>query len=116
MGRAVYKRGKATPIVGASHGSDLAEFYGFGTEPDFIGTDALSECFPDLWASSLITLESTLQIPSTRIPRILKACYLRLIGLAGGRQPLPLHCSPSLIQPLPSTLLLITSESKRLIC
>ena len=41
------KRGKATPTIGASHGSDLAEFYGVGTQPDFIGTDALSECFPD---------------------------------------------------------------------
>lgn len=37
----LYKRGKATPTVGAFHGSDLAEFYGFGTEPDYIGTDAL---------------------------------------------------------------------------
>ncbi|KIK02646.1 hypothetical protein K443DRAFT_677378 [Laccaria amethystina LaAM-08-1] len=36
-----YKRGKATQIVGTAHGSDLAEFYGVGTEPDFIGTDAL---------------------------------------------------------------------------
>ncbi|EDR10695.1 uncharacterized protein LACBIDRAFT_315360 [Laccaria bicolor S238N-H82] len=43
----LYKRGKATPTVGALHGSDLAEFYGVGTEPDFIGADALSECFPD---------------------------------------------------------------------
>ena len=111
----MYKRGKATPIVGASHGSDLAEFYGFGTEPDFIGTDALSECFSDPLASSLITIKSTLQIRLTRTPRILKACYLRLIGPAGGPQPLPPHCSPSLIQPLPSTLPLITSESKRLI-
>lgn len=39
----MYKRGKATPVIGASHGSDLAEFYGVGTKPDFIGTDALSE-------------------------------------------------------------------------
>ncbi|KIJ95659.1 hypothetical protein K443DRAFT_682874 [Laccaria amethystina LaAM-08-1] len=36
-----YKRGKATPIAGAAHGTDLAEFYGVGTEPDFIGADAL---------------------------------------------------------------------------
>jgi acetylcholinesterase len=43
LGFSAYKRGKATPIAGAAHGTDLAEFYGVGTEPDFIGADALSE-------------------------------------------------------------------------
>ena len=37
----VYKRGKATPDLGAFHTSDLPEFYGSGAAPDFIGTDAL---------------------------------------------------------------------------
>jgi acetylcholinesterase len=37
----VYKRGKATPFLGSFHGSDLAEFYGSATLPDFQGTDAL---------------------------------------------------------------------------
>ncbi|TDL14977.1 carotenoid ester lipase precursor [Rickenella mellea] len=36
----LYKRGKASPFFGASHGSEVPEFYGaLGT--DFIGTDAL---------------------------------------------------------------------------
>ncbi|KAF5315372.1 hypothetical protein D9619_007119 [Psilocybe cf. subviscida] len=37
----LFKRGKATPIFGALHGSDIPEFYGTGDSPDFIGTDAL---------------------------------------------------------------------------
>ena len=41
----VYKRGKATPLFGSFHGSDVPEFYAStgpnGTAPDFIGTDAL---------------------------------------------------------------------------
>ncbi|TFK32449.1 sterol esterase [Crucibulum laeve] len=37
----LFKRGKATPFLGSSHGSDLTEFYGSGDLPDFIGTDAL---------------------------------------------------------------------------
>ena len=37
----MYKRGKATPYLGAFHGSDIPEFYGSGVAPDFIGTDAL---------------------------------------------------------------------------
>ena len=37
----MYKRGKATPKLGAFHGSDMVEFYGGGPAPDFIGTDAL---------------------------------------------------------------------------
>ena len=45
----VYKRGKATPDLGAFHSSDMSEFYGSGVAPDFIGTDALgaflSLCF-----------------------------------------------------------------------
>lgn len=36
-----YKRGKATPYLGAAHASDLAEFYGTGTQPDLIGMDAM---------------------------------------------------------------------------
>jgi len=35
------KRGKSTPKIGAFHGSDIHEFYGYGVNPDFIGTDAL---------------------------------------------------------------------------
>ena len=37
----MYKRGKATPYLGAFHASDIPEFYGSGVAPDFIGTDAL---------------------------------------------------------------------------
>ncbi|KAF8154970.1 carotenoid ester lipase precursor [Crassisporium funariophilum] len=37
----LFKRGKATPLLGAFHGSDIPEFYGTGAAPDFIGTDAL---------------------------------------------------------------------------
>jgi carboxylesterase type B len=37
----LFKRGKATPTFGASHGSDVPEFYGTGASPDFIGTDAI---------------------------------------------------------------------------
>lgn len=37
----LFKRGKATPILGTFHSSDIPEFYGTGTVPDFIGTDAL---------------------------------------------------------------------------
>ena len=37
----MYKRGKATPYLGAFHSSDISEFYGSGVAPDFIGTDAL---------------------------------------------------------------------------
>lgn len=39
----MFKRNKATPIIGSFHGSDLNEFYGAGPSPDFIGTDALSK-------------------------------------------------------------------------
>ncbi|KDR77272.1 hypothetical protein GALMADRAFT_120430 [Galerina marginata CBS 339.88] len=42
----LFKRGKTTPVLGAFHSSDIAEFYGVesninATSPDFIGTDAL---------------------------------------------------------------------------
>ncbi|KAF5315369.1 hypothetical protein D9619_007114 [Psilocybe cf. subviscida] len=37
----LYKRGKATPPVGAFHSSDIPEFYGVGDSSDFVGTDAL---------------------------------------------------------------------------
>ncbi|KAF5315368.1 hypothetical protein D9619_007115 [Psilocybe cf. subviscida] len=37
----LYKRGKATPSLGAFHSSDIPEFYGTGDSSDFIGTDAL---------------------------------------------------------------------------
>ena len=37
----MFKRGKSIPKLGAFHSSDIAEFYGFGANPDFIGTDAL---------------------------------------------------------------------------
>ncbi|KAH9475727.1 Lipase 3 [Psilocybe cubensis] len=37
----LFKRGKATPLLGSFHGSDIPEFYGSGTAPDFIGTDGL---------------------------------------------------------------------------
>ncbi|KAH9476605.1 Lipase 4 [Psilocybe cubensis] len=37
----LFKRGKSTPDIGAAHASDLPEFYGTGTDPDFIGTDGL---------------------------------------------------------------------------
>jgi len=37
----LFKRGKATPVLGAFHGSDIPEFYSSGVGPDFIGTDAL---------------------------------------------------------------------------
>lgn len=37
----VFKRGKATPFLGSSHGSDIPEFYGSGPNADFQGTDAL---------------------------------------------------------------------------
>ncbi|TDL14968.1 carotenoid ester lipase precursor [Rickenella mellea] len=37
----LYARGKAAPILGSFHSSDLAEFYGSGLGQDFIGTDAL---------------------------------------------------------------------------
>ena len=43
----VFKRGQGTPDVGAFHGSDIPEFYGFNVSSDFIGTDALS-MFPNL--------------------------------------------------------------------
>ncbi|TDL14969.1 carotenoid ester lipase precursor [Rickenella mellea] len=37
----LYARGKALPILGSFHVSDLSEFYGTGLLPSFIGTDAL---------------------------------------------------------------------------
>ncbi|KDR73257.1 hypothetical protein GALMADRAFT_727490 [Galerina marginata CBS 339.88] len=37
----LFKRGKATPELGAFHSTDIPEFYGTGDAPDFIGTDAL---------------------------------------------------------------------------
>ncbi|KAF9485003.1 alpha/beta-hydrolase [Pholiota conissans] len=39
----LFKRGKFAPnnTVGAAHQSDIPEFYGTGSSPDFIGTDAL---------------------------------------------------------------------------
>lgn len=39
----VFRRGKSTPDTGASHASDITEFYGTTTDPDFIGTDSLSD-------------------------------------------------------------------------
>ena len=39
----MFKRGKSTPKLGAFHSSDIPEFYGFGPNPDFIGTDALGK-------------------------------------------------------------------------
>ena len=37
----VFKRGKSIPKLGAFHSFDIPEFYGYGANPDFIGTDAL---------------------------------------------------------------------------
>ncbi|KAF8578463.1 carotenoid ester lipase precursor [Ramaria rubella] len=37
----LFKRGKSTPFIGSSHGSDLPEFYASSANPDFQGTDAL---------------------------------------------------------------------------
>ncbi|KAF8955416.1 carotenoid ester lipase precursor [Flammula alnicola] len=37
----LFQRGKDTPTTGSNHGSDVPEFFGTGTNPDFIGTDAL---------------------------------------------------------------------------
>jgi acetylcholinesterase len=37
----VYKRGKAIPLLGSAHSTDVPEFYGGGLLPDFQGTDAL---------------------------------------------------------------------------
>jgi acetylcholinesterase len=41
----VFRRGKSTPKLGAFHSSDIPEFFGFGVNPDFIGTDALGMFF-----------------------------------------------------------------------
>ena len=74
LGLSVYKRGKATPTVGALHGSDLAEFYGVGTQPDFIGADALSEWFPALLGLATdkpqVNFANTLD-PNTKNPQSL---------------------------------------------
>ncbi|KDR73256.1 hypothetical protein GALMADRAFT_1341677 [Galerina marginata CBS 339.88] len=37
----LFKRGKATAVLGSFHSTDIPEFYGTGDAPDFIGTDAL---------------------------------------------------------------------------
>ncbi|PAV16481.1 sterol esterase from carbohydrate esterase family CE10 [Pyrrhoderma noxium] len=37
----LYKRGKGTPKLGSSHGSDIPEFYSTNSTSDFIGTDIL---------------------------------------------------------------------------
>ena len=42
----VYKRGKDTPKLGSSHGSDIPEFYSTNSTSDLIGTDILSEPVP----------------------------------------------------------------------
>jgi len=57
MGYSVYKRGKATPYIGAAHASDIAEFYGFGTQPDLIGMDAISERLLDSLHSDVNSFE-----------------------------------------------------------
>ena len=41
----MFKRGKSIPKLGAFHSSDIPEFYGYGANPDFIGTDALGMFF-----------------------------------------------------------------------
>ena len=50
----VFKRGKSTPKLGAFHSSDIPEFYGFGANPDFIGTDALGK-FSNFWMRCRLT-------------------------------------------------------------
>jgi acetylcholinesterase len=57
MGCSAYQRGKATAYIGAAHASDIAEFYGFGTQPDLIGMDAISKCLLDPLHSTVDTSE-----------------------------------------------------------
>ena len=58
----MYKRGKDTPYLGAFHNSDIPEFYGSGTAPDFIGTDALG---------MLVIVSVLVRLNNTRIQSIL---------------------------------------------
>jgi hypothetical protein len=58
----VFKRGKATPDLGSFHASDLAEFYGAGDAPDFIGTDAVG-MFSGLVLMSVLVGLTTALIP-----------------------------------------------------
>ena len=37
----VYQRGKNTTYVGSAHSTDVPEFYGATSSPDFIGTDVI---------------------------------------------------------------------------
>jgi len=36
-------RGSSRPILGAAHGTDVAEFFGMGNQTDFIAVDAISK-------------------------------------------------------------------------
>jgi hypothetical protein len=62
----VFKRGKSTPMLGAFHSSDIPEFFGFGVNPDFIGTDALGMFFRPLYVlltyHGVTTIQSILPI------------------------------------------------------
>ena len=49
----MFKRGKSIPILGAFHGSDIREFFAFGDNPYFIGTDALGMFFSRPFAQNV---------------------------------------------------------------
>ena len=93
----MFKRGKSTPKLGAFHGSDIPEFYGFGVNPDFIGTDALG-MLSDL-CNALLTyhgvttiIQSILSILVTPLfHTTLTVSSPLLIGNHGVRQ-LIIHC------------------------
>ena len=95
----VFKRGKATPNMGAFHTSDIPEFYGTDAKPDFIGTDALgifsSPVTAYVFLTLLLTTQSTLPILVTpQFPTTLTASSPLWIGNHGVRR-LIIHYWPS---------------------
>ncbi|KAF8995824.1 carotenoid ester lipase precursor [Cyathus striatus] len=58
----LYKRDKVVPFLGSFHSSDLDEFYGSGTLPDNIGTDALVNFVNNLNPNSPKNINSLLSL------------------------------------------------------
>ena len=36
-------RGASTPVLGASHGADILDFFGLGNQTDFVAVDSISK-------------------------------------------------------------------------
>ena len=73
-----YVRGSSTPIRGASHASDIREFFGWDKQTDFIAVDSISTYTRVADSESGVVEKSwqfTLPIKITRMHRRIRSAF-----------------------------------------